>query len=69
MKNVKKPFKRSCSIILSALILCSPAFALPSVFDNTGIRAEATDDTVYTSGNYQYKINDDDTATLTKYTG
>ena len=65
MKKVVKPFARMSALLLSAALVCTPAFALSAVID-FGITANAADNK---DGDisFSYTDNDDGTVTITGY--
>ncbi len=65
MKKVVKPFARMSALLLSAALVCTPAFALSAVID-FGITASAADNK---DGDisFSYTDNDDGTVTITGY--
>ena len=60
-----KLLKKVLSVALSAIMITTTAFSLPAVVNSGTVTVSAAE----TYGDYEYKINDDNTITITKYTG
>lgn len=66
MKKVFKPLIRMPALLLSAALVCTPAFALSPAVD-FGITANAADETENLSNCFTYDENSDGTITITGY--
>ncbi|MEE1280888.1 MAG: leucine-rich repeat protein [Acutalibacteraceae bacterium] len=61
--------RKFLSIVLSAIMLCSMSAGFSVMAGATEESSVNSEDTVKTSGNYEYRLLDDGTAEITKYIG